>query len=65
MKNIAMNVAASMPPITPVAMAWRDNAPAPLDMARGNTLKTSDVITMGRNLSPTAIMTDSIMFSNA
>lgn len=35
MKNVAIKVAASMPPITPVPIEWREDAPAPVLMASG------------------------------
>ncbi len=50
MNSTAMNVAASMPPITPVPIEWRAPAPAPVDSASGNTprMNASDVMTIGR-----------------
>ncbi len=49
-KSVAMQVAASMPPMTAVPMAWRLLAPAPALTARGTQprMKASEVITMGR-----------------
>ena len=62
-KNVPMNVATSIPPMTPVPMACRLAAPAPLLIARGNTpiLNARDVITIGRNLSLAASTADSII----
>src|SRR3546814_19316417 len=51
--SVAMNVAASMPPMIPVAMECRALAPAPLLTARDSRprMKAIDVSTIGRNRS--------------
>ena len=48
---MASNVAAVMPPITPVPTAARAPAPAPLENANGTTprINANEVIKMGRN----------------
>ena len=55
-KKIARNVAASMPPMTPVPTEWRAPAPAPLENASGSTprMNASEVIRIGRNRSRAA-----------
>ena len=47
---VAMKVAASMPPNTPVPMDLRAAAPAPVALTRGKTprMKAREVMTMGR-----------------
>ena len=49
-KKIARNVAATIPPMTPVPTEWRAPAPAPVEIARGSTprMNASDVIRIGR-----------------
>src|SRR6185436_14952518 len=55
-KKIARNVAASMPPITPVPTERRAAAPAPVEYANGSTprMKASDVMMIGRKRSRAA-----------
>ena len=47
-----MNVAAIMPPITAIPIAFCAAEPAPLDVARGVTprMKAKEVMIIGRNL---------------
>ena len=56
MNSTAMNVAASMPPMTPVPIECRLAAPAPVESASGSTPKmnASDVMTIGRKRSRAA-----------
>ena len=55
-KKIARNVAASMPPMTPVPIECRAPAPAPVEIASGSTprMNASDVIRIGRKRSRAA-----------
>src|SRR6185436_17492430 len=55
-KKIARNVAAIMPPITPVPAEWRAPAPAPLEKTSGITprINASEVIRIGRKRSRAA-----------
>jgi hypothetical protein len=57
-KRIAITVAATMPPMTPVPIECRLAEPAPVLMASGSTprMNASDVITIGRKRSRTASM---------
>ena len=59
---MARKVAVSMPPITPVPMAFWLPEPAPEEIARGTTprMKASEVIRMGRRRWRAAWMADSI-----
>ena len=53
MKIVAMKVAASIPPNTPVPIERRAAAPAPVEITSGNTprMNAMDVITIGRSRS--------------
>ena len=55
-KKIARNVAASMPPMTPVPTECRAPAPAPVEIASGSTprMNASEVIRIGRKRSRAA-----------
>ena len=57
MKNTAITVAPSMPPITPVPIECRLFADAPVAMASGTQprMKARDVITIGRSRSVAAV----------
>ena len=59
MNSKPRKVAASMPPITPVPMAWRAFAPAPEEIASGVTpmMNASEVIRIGRRRSLAASTT--------
>ena len=61
--KMPMNVDATMPPITPVPMAFRAAAPAPLAVASGRTprIKVYAVIRMGRRRSRAASIAASAM----
>ena len=56
MKKIAITVAASVPPITPVPIEWRLLAEAPVAMASGTVPRTNanEVMTIGRSRSRAA-----------
>ena len=56
MKKIAMTVAASVPPITPVPIEWRLLAEAPVAIASGTVPSTNanEVMTIGRSRSRAA-----------
>ena len=60
-KKIARNVAASMPPSTPVPIDRRLAAPAPVAITSGSTprMKAIEVIMMGRKRSLAASIADS------
>ena len=57
MKNIAIVVAAIIPPTTPVPREWRDAAPAPVLITIGKTprVNASEVMTIGRKRSLAAL----------
>ena len=58
---MAKNVAANIPPNTPVPMEWRLAAPAPEAITRGTTpkIKAMEVMMIGRNRRRTASNADS------
>jgi hypothetical protein len=57
-KRITRNVAAIIPPITPVPIECRLAEPAPVEIASGTTprMKASDVMIIGRNRNRAASM---------
>ena len=69
MMKMAMNEAASMPPITVLPITWREIAPAPEAMASGTQprMKANEVIRIGRRRrrapSSVASISDSLPFS--